>query len=77
MGRAAGRTLDTKALIASVNREDVWREAAAKMAGVAQDDMPAGPSRGEGSGSSTASVRSTPPSRPTTSPVSSIKKLTA
>ncbi len=37
--------LDTKALIAAVNREDIWREAAG-MAGVAAGDMPAGPSRG-------------------------------
>ena len=36
---------DTKALIAAVNREDLWREAAA-MAGVAKADMPAGTSRG-------------------------------
>ena len=37
--------LDTKALIAAVNREDIWREAAAQ-AGVAAGDMPAGTSRG-------------------------------
>jgi nitrate/nitrite transport system substrate-binding protein len=37
--------LDTKALIGAVNREDIWR-AAAKLAGVAGTDMPAGTSRG-------------------------------
>ena len=37
--------LDTKALVGQVNREDIWREAAA-MTGVATGDMPAGTSRG-------------------------------
>jgi nitrate/nitrite transport system substrate-binding protein len=37
--------LDTRALVGAVNREDVWREAAA-MAGVAADATPKGPSRG-------------------------------
>ncbi len=36
---------DTKALIAAVNRQDVWRSAAA-LAGVAASDMPTGTSRG-------------------------------
>jgi nitrate/nitrite transport system substrate-binding protein len=36
---------DTKALIASVNRQDIWRSAAT-LAGVAAADMPAGTSRG-------------------------------
>ncbi len=38
--------LDTKAIIAKVNREDLWREAA-KTIGVAANDMPAGTSRGK------------------------------
>jgi nitrate/nitrite transport system substrate-binding protein len=38
--------LDTKAIIAKVNREDLWREAA-KAIGVAAKDMPASPSRGK------------------------------
>ncbi len=38
--------LDTKAIIAKVNREDLWREAA-KAIGVAAADMPAGTSRGK------------------------------
>jgi nitrate/nitrite transport system substrate-binding protein len=38
--------LDTKAIIAKVNREDLWREAA-KAIGVAAKDMPAGASRGK------------------------------
>jgi len=38
--------LDTKAVIAKVNREDLWREAA-KAIGVAANDMPASPSRGK------------------------------
>ena len=38
--------LDTKAIIAKVNREDLWREAA-KAIGVAPADMPAAPSRGK------------------------------
>jgi nitrate/nitrite transport system substrate-binding protein len=37
--------LDTKALIAKVNREDLWREAA-KAIGVPADQIPASPSRG-------------------------------
>ena len=37
---------DTKALIAKVNRENLWRSAA-KLAGVAADQMPAGTSRGK------------------------------
>ncbi len=37
--------LDTKALIAAVNREDIWRVAAG-MAGVAAAELPAGTSRG-------------------------------
>ena len=37
---------DTKAAIAAVNREDIWRMAAAA-AGVAASDMPAGTSRGK------------------------------
>jgi nitrate/nitrite transport system substrate-binding protein len=37
--------LDRKALIEAVNREDIWRDAA-KMAGVAAVDIPAGSSRG-------------------------------
>jgi nitrate/nitrite transport system substrate-binding protein len=37
---------DTKALIAKVNREDVWREAAAEL-GVAAADIPASKSRGK------------------------------
>ncbi len=36
---------DAKALIAAVNREDIWR-AAAKTLGLAAADIPAGPSRG-------------------------------
>ncbi len=36
---------DTKALIAAVNREDIWRDAA-KLAGIAASDMPAATSRG-------------------------------
>ena len=36
---------DTKALIAAVNREDIWRSAA-RLAGVAASDMPAATSRG-------------------------------
>lgn len=36
---------DTKALIAAVNREDIWR-GAAKLAGVAARDIPAATSRG-------------------------------
>ena len=39
-------TTDVKALIASVNREDLWRSAA-KAIGVAPDRMPAGTSRGK------------------------------
>ena len=39
-------TLDTKALIAKVNREDLWREAA-KTLSVAAADIPASPSRGK------------------------------
>ncbi len=38
--------LDTKALIAKVNREDLWREAA-KAIGVPADQIPASPSRGK------------------------------
>jgi nitrate/nitrite transport system substrate-binding protein len=38
--------LDTKAIIAKVNREDLWRDAA-KTIGVAAADMPAGTSRGK------------------------------
>jgi ABC-type nitrate/sulfonate/bicarbonate transport system substrate-binding protein len=38
-------TLDTKALIKAVNREDLWREAA-KEIGVAGADIPSSPSRG-------------------------------
>lgn len=38
-------TLDTKALIAKVNREDLWREAAKEL-GVAAKDIPASTSRG-------------------------------
>jgi len=38
--------LDTKALIAKVNREDLWREAA-KSLGVAAKDIPTGTSRGK------------------------------
>lgn len=38
-------TLDAKGLIAKVNREDLWREAA-KGIGVAEADIPASPSRG-------------------------------
>jgi nitrate/nitrite transport system substrate-binding protein len=38
--------LDTKAIIAKVNREDLWRDAA-KAIGVAAADMPAGTSRGK------------------------------
>jgi len=38
--------LDTKAIIAKVNREDLWREAA-KAIGVAAKDMPASASRGK------------------------------
>ena len=37
--------LDTRALIAKVNREDIWR-AAAKELGVAAKDIPASTSRG-------------------------------
>ena len=37
--------IDTRALIAAVNREGIWRAAAAR-AGVAASDMPAGTSRG-------------------------------
>lgn len=37
--------MDTKALVQGVNREDLWRAAAAA-AGVATSDLPAGPSRG-------------------------------
>ncbi|MDH2403951.1 ABC transporter substrate-binding protein [Bradyrhizobium sp. SSUT18] len=37
---------DTKALIAKVNREDMWRDAA-KTLGVASSDIPASPSRGK------------------------------
>ncbi len=37
--------LDTRALIAAVNREDIWRSAA-RLAGVAAGDMPASTSRG-------------------------------
>jgi nitrate/nitrite transport system substrate-binding protein len=40
-----GADIDTKALIAAVNREDIWRGAAA-LAGIAASDMPAGTSRG-------------------------------
>jgi len=36
---------DTKTLISDVNREDIWRQAA-KLAGVADADMPVGTSRG-------------------------------
>ncbi|MEJ1157165.1 CmpA/NrtA family ABC transporter substrate-binding protein [Prosthecomicrobium sp. N25] len=39
-------TLDTKALLGKVNREDLWREAA-KAIGVAAADVPASPSRGK------------------------------
>jgi nitrate/nitrite transport system substrate-binding protein len=38
--------IDAKGLIAQVNREDIWREAAA-LAGVAASEMPAGTSRGK------------------------------
>jgi nitrate/nitrite transport system substrate-binding protein len=38
--------LDTKAIIAKVNREDLWRDAA-KAIGVAAKDMPVGTSRGK------------------------------
>ena len=38
--------LDTKAIIAKVNREDLWR-AAAKKLGVAAADIPASTSRGK------------------------------
>ena len=38
--------LDTKAIIAKVNREDIWRDAA-KAIGVAAADIPAGTSRGK------------------------------
>lgn len=38
--------MDTRAAIAAINREDVWRSAAAA-AGVAASDMPAGTSRGK------------------------------
>lgn len=37
--------LDTRALIAAVNRKDIWRSAA-RLAGVAAGDMPASTSRG-------------------------------
>ncbi len=37
--------IDTKAIIARVNREDLWREAA-KMLGVAEAEIPSGTSRG-------------------------------
>ena len=37
--------VDTKALIAAVNRQEIWRSAAS-LAGVAASDMPAGTSRG-------------------------------
>ncbi len=37
---------DSKALIAKVNREDLWREAAKEL-GVAAADIPAGMSRGK------------------------------
>jgi nitrate/nitrite transport system substrate-binding protein len=37
---------DAKALIGAVNREDIWRSAA-KLAGVAASEMPAGTSRGK------------------------------
>ena len=37
---------DTKAIIAKVNREDLWRQAA-KAIGVADKDMPTGTSRGK------------------------------
>jgi len=40
-----GTETDTKALIAAVNRHDIWRSAAS-LAGVAAADMPSGPSRG-------------------------------
>ena len=40
-----GTETDTKALIAAVNRQDIWRSAAS-LAGVAAADMPSGPSRG-------------------------------
>lgn len=40
-----GAETDTKALIAAVNRQDIWRNAAG-LAGVAAADQPAGPSRG-------------------------------
>jgi nitrate/nitrite transport system substrate-binding protein len=39
-------TLDTKALLAKVNREDLWRDAA-KALSVAAADIPASPSRGK------------------------------
>ena len=39
-------TLDTKALVEKVNREDLWR-AAAKQLNVAAADIPASPSRGK------------------------------
>ncbi len=39
-------SLDTRALIKRVNREDLWREAA-KMLGVAAAEIPASPSRGK------------------------------
>ena len=38
--------IDAKGPIAQVNREDIWREAAA-LAGVAASEMPAGTSRGK------------------------------
>jgi nitrate/nitrite transport system substrate-binding protein len=39
-------SLDRKALIAKVNREDIWRDAA-KTLGVAAAEIPASPSRGK------------------------------
>ena len=58
---------DTKALIAAVNREDIWRSAA-KLAGVAASDIPASP-RADRKPSLTARC-STPPTRPPISPAS-------
>jgi nitrate/nitrite transport system substrate-binding protein len=44
--RLLPENLDTKALIAKVNREDLWREAA-KTIGVPADQIPSSPSRGK------------------------------
>ena len=45
-GASSSPTLDTKALIAKVNREDIWREAAKEL-GVPADQIPASTSRGK------------------------------